>query len=171
MNFFLNFIQGEEVAGAGWKDLDAPLDKINLHLRGGNILPWQQPDTNTYLSRQNPMGLIIALDEKNLARGSLFMDDGESTGMYIYNVLRMQTFILKSSCQNQQCNMSRSTSRSATRLVLVRCGLNLIVALQHLFIVVVQEGNDKLQDLKLLKVFKYNVCTMYAKFKLTKRNY
>ena len=92
-NRLVLFVKGEEVAGGGWKDLDAPLDKINLHLRGGNILPWQQPSTNTYLSRQNPMGLIIALDEKNLARGTLFMDDGESTGMY--DVLLMLMVFVK----------------------------------------------------------------------------
>jgi len=31
-------------------------------------------------SRQNPLGLIIALDENNTASGELFWDDGESTG-------------------------------------------------------------------------------------------
>ena len=32
-------------------------------------------------SRQNPMGLQVALDEDLLANGSLFWDDGESLGM------------------------------------------------------------------------------------------
>lgn len=79
---WFDYYTGEEVSGSGWKDLDAPLDKINLHVRGGNILPWQQPERNTYMSRQNPMGLIIALDEKNLARGRLFWDDGEGLDTY-----------------------------------------------------------------------------------------
>ena len=36
------------------------------------------------------MGLIIALDEKNLAKGRLFWDDGENTGKYHYKNLPMQ---------------------------------------------------------------------------------
>ena len=63
-----------------WHKLDAPLDKINLHVRGGHILPWQQPSTTTYMSRQNPMGLLVALDDMDLASGKLFWDDGESLG-------------------------------------------------------------------------------------------
>lgn len=31
-------------------------------------------------SRQNPLGLIIALDENNEATGELFWDDGDSIG-------------------------------------------------------------------------------------------
>ncbi|KAG8523333.1 putative maltase-glucoamylase 2, partial [Galemys pyrenaicus] len=30
-----------------WKNLSAPLDHINLHVRGGYILPWQEPGLNT----------------------------------------------------------------------------------------------------------------------------
>uniref|UniRef100_A0A8C9UM29 Sucrase-isomaltase, intestinal n=1 Tax=Spermophilus dauricus TaxID=99837 RepID=A0A8C9UM29_SPEDA len=63
-----------------WKDLAAPLNHINLHVRGGYILPLQEPALNTHLSRQNPLGLIIALDENNEASGELFWDDGESIG-------------------------------------------------------------------------------------------
>ncbi|KAM5190698.1 maltase-glucoamylase [Callospermophilus lateralis] len=61
-----------------WKDLAAPLNHINLHVRGGYILPFQEPALNTHLSRQNPLGLIIALDENNEASGELFWDDGAS---------------------------------------------------------------------------------------------
>lgn len=32
-------------------------------------------------SRNNPMGLIVALDDKNQAAGELFWDDGDSRGM------------------------------------------------------------------------------------------
>ena len=76
-----SFKQGEEVSNTGtWNTLDAPLDKINLHVRGGTIIPWQEPSTTTYTSRQNPMGLIVVFDEKYLAHGKLFWDDGESLG-------------------------------------------------------------------------------------------
>ncbi|XP_014807469.1 PREDICTED: maltase-glucoamylase, intestinal-like [Calidris pugnax] len=63
-----------------WVDFYFPPDKMGLHLRGGHILPTQQPATTTVASRKNPMGLIIALDDNNEAVGELFWDDGESTG-------------------------------------------------------------------------------------------
>uniref|UniRef100_A0A8C6BF76 Maltase-glucoamylase n=1 Tax=Monodon monoceros TaxID=40151 RepID=A0A8C6BF76_MONMO len=42
--------QGVDIQARGeWKSLPAPLDHINLHVRGGYILPWQEPAQNTYL--------------------------------------------------------------------------------------------------------------------------
>nr|KAG5697586.1 hypothetical protein BaRGS_019807 [Batillaria attramentaria] len=58
--------------------LDTPLDKFNLHVRGGHVIPWQTPALTTYESRQNPMGLIVALDGSGVAEGDLYWDDGES---------------------------------------------------------------------------------------------
>ncbi|KAI4891742.1 hypothetical protein NFI96_028027 [Prochilodus magdalenae] len=57
--------------------IPTPLDKINLHIRGGYILPTQKPENNTFYSRKNPLGLIAALGDDGAARGSLFWDDGE----------------------------------------------------------------------------------------------
>ena len=53
-------------------------DLINLHVHGGNILPTQEPAMNTELARNNPYGLIIALDGEQSASGSLYLDDGDS---------------------------------------------------------------------------------------------
>lgn len=63
-----------------WHNFDTPLDKINLHVRGGYILPWQEPANNTFYSRENSMGLLVALGPAPYytATGSLFWDDGES---------------------------------------------------------------------------------------------
>uniref|UniRef100_A0A9J8BUL3 alpha-glucosidase n=1 Tax=Cyprinus carpio carpio TaxID=630221 RepID=A0A9J8BUL3_CYPCA len=63
-------------------DMDAPLTKINLHVRAGHILPWQKPESNTQYSRLNPLGLIVALNDEGVANGSLFWDDGEGIGEF-----------------------------------------------------------------------------------------
>ncbi|XP_032365998.1 maltase-glucoamylase, intestinal [Etheostoma spectabile] len=57
--------------------MPTPLDHINLHIRGGYILPWQKPQNTTYYSRRNPLGLIVALSDSQTAQGLFFWDDGE----------------------------------------------------------------------------------------------
>jgi len=73
----------------GWNTLAAPLDKINLHLRGGGVIPTQMPALTTAAARLNPFSLIVMLDEHGRAQGTLYLDDGESlypetTGAYTY---------------------------------------------------------------------------------------
>ncbi|XP_031787365.1 lysosomal alpha-glucosidase [Nasonia vitripennis] len=58
--------------------LDAPMDTIPLLVRGGCIIPVQEPSVTTSLSRQKPFGLLIALDEHESAKGELYWDDGDS---------------------------------------------------------------------------------------------
>uniref|UniRef100_M4AS73 Maltase n=1 Tax=Xiphophorus maculatus TaxID=8083 RepID=M4AS73_XIPMA len=68
--------------------MDTPLEHINLHVRGGYILPWQKPENNTFYSRKNPMGLIVALSDSGTAEGSVFWDDGEGIGdKVVHNAL------------------------------------------------------------------------------------
>uniref|UniRef100_A0A8C2KHW8 alpha-glucosidase n=1 Tax=Cyprinus carpio TaxID=7962 RepID=A0A8C2KHW8_CYPCA len=75
---------GKAIRTAGeFVDMDAPLEKINLHVRAGHILPWQKPENNTHYSRQNTLGLIIALNDGGVAKGSLFWDDGEGIGEFL----------------------------------------------------------------------------------------
>jgi len=45
-------------------DLNTPIEKINVHVRGGFIIPMQIPGDNLILGRGNP-----------------FWDDGDSIGM------------------------------------------------------------------------------------------
>ncbi|XP_077865950.1 lysosomal alpha-glucosidase-like, partial [Saccoglossus kowalevskii] len=62
--------------------LDAPLDKLNLHVRGGRILPTQDPNTTTTASRNNKYGLIVAMSMGSVANGELFWDDGDTLSTY-----------------------------------------------------------------------------------------
>ncbi|MEE6501195.1 hypothetical protein FKM82_004095 [Ascaphus truei] len=84
-----DYYTGVQVSEQGkWVVFQAPLEYINLHVRGGYILPWQKPANNTHFSRQNLMGLLVALDETESAHGQLFWDDGKSIdsiekGIYI----------------------------------------------------------------------------------------
>lgn len=61
-----------------WYKLDSPTDHINLHLRGGYILPTQDAAKTTEASRKNPFGLIVAVNNDGEATGDLFYDDGKS---------------------------------------------------------------------------------------------
>jgi len=58
--------------------LSAPIEHINVHVRGGSILPMQEPAYTTAETRANPYSLLVALDETSQATGSLYLDDGTS---------------------------------------------------------------------------------------------
>ncbi|CAH0474863.1 unnamed protein product [Peronospora belbahrii] len=58
-----------------------PLPKLQVHLRGGYIVPTQQSLTTTALSRRGAFTLLAALDktqENASAAGELYIDDGDS---------------------------------------------------------------------------------------------
>ncbi|KAG7383804.1 hypothetical protein PHYPSEUDO_003287 [Phytophthora pseudosyringae] len=58
-----------------------PLPKLQVHLRGGYIVPTQQSLTTTTLSRRGGFTLLAALDtsqESPSALGELYVDDGDS---------------------------------------------------------------------------------------------
>ncbi|XP_064418118.1 maltase-glucoamylase [Latimeria chalumnae] len=63
-------------------DMPTPLEHINLHVRGGYIIPWQEPANTTYYSRKNFMGLTVAFDDNGFAQGQLYWDDGYSIDTY-----------------------------------------------------------------------------------------
>jgi len=58
--------------------IPAPLGHIPVYVRGGSILPMQQPGYTTLESRQNPWSLLVALDAIGDAEGQLYLDDGDS---------------------------------------------------------------------------------------------
>jgi alpha-glucosidase len=58
--------------------LDAPLEHIPVHVRGGSIIPSQKPGNTTKMTRMNPWSILVALDGKGEAKGELYLDDGIS---------------------------------------------------------------------------------------------
>jgi alpha-glucosidase len=58
--------------------IDAPLGHIPVYIRGGSVLPIQEPAMTTSASRKNPWGLIAATNLEGSASGQLYIDDGES---------------------------------------------------------------------------------------------
>lgn len=84
-----DYYKGVDINATGeWKTLEAPLEYINLHIRGGYILPWQEPAMNTHLSRQKFMGLRAALNAEGRAEGWLFWDDGKRINTDQYYLAR-----------------------------------------------------------------------------------
>lgn len=58
--------------------LDAPLEHIPVHVRGGSIIASQLPGNTTKMTRMNPWSILIALDSEQQAKGELYLDDGVS---------------------------------------------------------------------------------------------
>ncbi|CAF3783626.1 unnamed protein product [Rotaria sordida] len=76
------FSSGIQITTVGqYVDFDTPIQKINVHIRGGFIIPMQIPGPNLVIGRGNPFVLLVALSQSGNASGSLFWDDGDSMGM------------------------------------------------------------------------------------------
>lgn len=58
--------------------LEAPLGHIPLHIRGGHVIPLQDPGYTTAESRNNSWTLLVPLGIEGTASGSLYSDDGIS---------------------------------------------------------------------------------------------
>ena len=54
---------------------------LQIHIRGGYIIPMQEPAMTTVASRKNPFSLLVALDGAGMSRGDMYLDDGESLAM------------------------------------------------------------------------------------------
>lgn len=58
--------------------IDAPLGHIPVFVRGGSILPQQEPKLTTAESRNSSWSLLCALSTEGSATGMVYVDDGES---------------------------------------------------------------------------------------------
>ncbi|EAW10465.1 glycoside hydrolase family 31 protein [Aspergillus clavatus NRRL 1] len=58
--------------------IPAPLGHIPVYVRGGSILPMQEPALTTRDARKTPWSLLAALDGNQTASGQLYLDDGSS---------------------------------------------------------------------------------------------
>ncbi|MCJ1474014.1 hypothetical protein MMC13_002672 [Lambiella insularis] len=56
----------------------APLGHIPVYIRGGYVLPMQQPAMTTTAARATPWSVLVALSTEGTASGSLYLDDGSS---------------------------------------------------------------------------------------------
>jgi hypothetical protein len=74
--------------------LDTPIQKINVHVRGGFIIPMQIPGPNLILGRGNPFQLLVALSSSGNATGNLFWDDGDSIGMLSSILIFLSSLLL-----------------------------------------------------------------------------
>ncbi|XP_071081834.1 LOW QUALITY PROTEIN: lysosomal alpha-glucosidase-like [Haliotis cracherodii] len=74
-----DFYNGSRLSTAGESVLlDAPLSKINLHVRGGSVLPIKPASTTTAALRIQSFSLIVALASDGSAKGEVYWDDGKS---------------------------------------------------------------------------------------------
>ena len=74
------------------KTIDAPLGYIPVYIRGGSIIPIQEPGLTTKECRENPWGLIAAVDAQGSAKGKLYIDDGEA--LTLDNTLFIEVFFV-----------------------------------------------------------------------------
>ena len=58
--------------------ISAPLGHIPVYVRGGSVMPMQEPAMTTRDARNTPWSLLAALNGDGEASGQLYIDDGES---------------------------------------------------------------------------------------------
>uniref|UniRef100_A0A2K5L4M8 Sucrase-isomaltase n=1 Tax=Cercocebus atys TaxID=9531 RepID=A0A2K5L4M8_CERAT len=118
---WFDFYTGEDIVVRGqFHTFNAPFETINLHVRGGHILPCQEPAQNTFYSRQKYMKLIVAADDNQMAQGSLFWDDGESIDTYERDLYLSVQFNLNKTTLTSTILKRGYINKSETRLGFIR---------------------------------------------------
>jgi lysosomal alpha-glucosidase len=71
-----NYWTGAPATQKGWFDASVTIRDIPIHIRGGYIIPRQEPGLTTTESRKKPFFLNVALDKDGVSNGDLYLDDG-----------------------------------------------------------------------------------------------
>ncbi|XP_047435014.1 lysosomal alpha-glucosidase isoform X1 [Mugil cephalus] len=114
-----DYYTGDAVRSKGEElELQAPLDKINLHLREGYIIPTQAPNLTLWVSSGQPLHLVTALSDDGSACGDLFWDDGETidtyeTEQYAYIVFSVAQKVMTSQVLHNNTEATYITVESA----------------------------------------------------------
>eukprot|EP01125_Pyxidicula_operculata_P004663 TRINITY_DN1751_c0_g3_i1.p1 TRINITY_DN1751_c0_g3~~TRINITY_DN1751_c0_g3_i1.p1 ORF type:complete len:967 (-),score=192.43 TRINITY_DN1751_c0_g3_i1:131-3031(-) len=65
-------------SGPSTFSIPTPLSSINVHVKGGSIIPMQDPALTTRDARKTNFTLLVFLSSTDTAHGDLYWDDGES---------------------------------------------------------------------------------------------
>ncbi|CAF0978923.1 unnamed protein product [Adineta steineri] len=115
------FSSGVEIETVGqFITLNAPISKINVHVRGGFIIPMQTPGANLILGRGNPFSLLVAPSQFGNASGNLFWDDGDSIDSIGTNTYNYFEFTLTTSNTLTIDPLSTNYKDSPMRLDLIK---------------------------------------------------
>lgn len=80
--------------GAGQNiTVDAPLGHIPVYVRGGSVVPMQEPGMTTAETKNSPWGVLVALNGLGHATGCLYLDDGESLHPNATTWVEVSTFV------------------------------------------------------------------------------
>ncbi|GFS15039.1 lysosomal alpha-glucosidase [Elysia marginata] len=98
---------GVPYKGQGKKvTLNAPLDTINVHIKGGSILPLLPATVRTDLARQQKFTITVAPSNAATATGQLYWDDGESRDSIIAKKYSLIEFKLEGKILTGSATMS-----------------------------------------------------------------
>ena len=99
---FFDIKEWKEITTLGYLTIPTTLQTLPLYLRGGSILPLQQPGINTVESRTKDMEILAALDSSQMASGLMFWDDGVSLDTITFG----QYFLGRMRVNNRKLNMT-----------------------------------------------------------------
>ena len=93
-----NYFNGKELIKN--EIIESNILEIPVFIRGGKIISiFENPKENTFETLKQPICLLIALGEKNLAEGEIYLDDGETfnfmKGLFIHRLFKVSKGFLK----------------------------------------------------------------------------
>ncbi|KAH7950636.1 hypothetical protein HPB51_028329 [Rhipicephalus microplus] len=120
-------------------------DSICLLIRGGHVVPSQEPAQTTaarrIFSRLKPFNLLVAQDQDSLATGELYWDDGEYVGSYEKGEYSLIKFVAVKNTVVSMC---------------VHCGYDSIMLLNAVTVYGVTEKPREVHFNRLPTNFTYN---------------